>query len=443
MADDLKRLIEGVVPSSVGVELTSRCNLRCQYCSVPHAPAYGAEDLRADFMSKSLELLRGVPLQSLSLSGRGEISYAEHWPSVLRRYQELPVPTQLISNLAIPLSWEQACALASIDALGFSVDTLDRDLLRRVRKGADLRNIIANMGMLKAAAVHIGKAQLNFDLFSVVTVATVSSLSTVAAFAVAMGAGTWHLQDLVMDYSDLAEEVDTRHLSVLSPAEMKQAAADIDRARTIAEAGGVRVDIWPPFEAFLNGAPVESSEITSAHLGRHRRHAIPLKPGETRDCFQPWDYVLLMANGGAEPCCGGYGAIGSYTDANSIEEVANGEGFQALRRELLSGDLSELCRKCSLRAPIDITEFRAKVEHLMLRPSASAVIPGASVENIRRRSDFDRLDPKRPVYIYGTGRGGHIARDAIIKFTGIAPVGFVSTSGGAPFLGLPLSLIHI
>jgi molybdenum cofactor biosynthesis enzyme MoaA len=436
MDDTLNSLTENVLPTSIGVELTSRCNLRCQYCSVPHAPSYGAEDLRPDYTAKALDLLRGEPLLAVALSGRGEISYAEHWPETIRRFQTLQVPTQLITNLAIPLTWEQACVLASIDSLGFSIDSLNRDLLRKVRKGADLRNIMANMAMLKAAAIHIGRPALAFDLFSVVTVSTVWGLEEVAAFAAAMGARQWHLQDLVMDYSELAEEVDVRHLSTLPADRLREAAGVIFRAKQVAEGKGVTVDIWPPFAQFLNGeASMETHAVEAPHLGRHLRHAMPLKPGETRDCFQPWVYMLLMANGGAEPCCGGYGAIGDYTDASTLADVANNENVRALRRQLLTGELSELCQTCSLRGGIPVAEFQAKIAQMMAR-TPPVDVDGATVILIKDYPDFSTLDPARPIVVYGTGRAGRVVYDAVHKHVGRAPDGYVSTNGGAPVEGV-------
>lgn len=359
--DGLEALVDGVRPISIAVELTSRCNLRCTYCSVPHSPAYGAVDMSPETVDHVLDLLRGERLVGVGLSGRGELTHIDDWEGLVGRFKALRVNISVVTNLSTPLTWDMAHTLAGLDRLGVSIDTVDREVLRKMRRSVDLRTILSNICMIRAAALEMGKPRFGFGIFTVVNVSTVFELSKVAALTAVLGANSLQLQDLVMDYSDRVTDVDIRHISALPPDQLRKAVKEIMRAKAICDANRILFNVWEPFQAFMCGIPLESETVDSPHLDRYVRRGIPVAPGETRDCLQPWQGIHFMADGGVEPCCGGYGSVGSYKDAASLKEAANGEGIKTLRRELLTGNLSDLCRRCIVRGAVPIETLRAQV----------------------------------------------------------------------------------
>src|SRR5262249_30091708 len=71
-----------------------------------------------------------------------------------------------------------------------------------------------------------------------------------------------------------------------------------------------------------------------------------LAPGLTRVCMQPWNRVIIQADGQVLPCCYGADAIGNIA-TQTFEDVANGDKLVALKESLLTGrGLSPQCQNC-------------------------------------------------------------------------------------------------
>ena len=214
-----------VKPNSVrswSIELTSRCNLRCTYCSVPHWPAYGAADMTVDQVSKILSLLKEGSINQLSVSGRGELTYLEGWMEFVQFFLNFGIPLHTVTNLAKPLTWEEAELLARFNYLAISIDSADQEQMKRVRKGADLRNIIYNVEMINAAAISQGRDKMPFTIISVLNKSNAFKIRELAALVVSLGATSLSLQDLVMDYSQDVDTVDVSHISHLSADELRE-----------------------------------------------------------------------------------------------------------------------------------------------------------------------------------------------------------------------------
>ncbi len=60
------------------------------------------------------------------------------------------------------------------------------------------------------------------------------------------------------------------------------------------------------------------------------------------------------------PCCFFEEKLGSVA-AHSLQDVVEGEAFQKLRRELVTGELRPNCRSCSARPLIDRAAFQQKL----------------------------------------------------------------------------------
>lgn len=91
------------------------------------------------------------------------------------------------------------------------------------------------------------------------------------------------------------------------------------------------------------------------------------EPGEgksTRDCIEPWFYAQLRANNDVLPCCW-RPAIGKLGPGQSLGDVLNGFAMRKLRYELLTGDLDELCKTCSVRPLTDTETLRTHLDQEM------------------------------------------------------------------------------
>lgn len=119
-------------------------------------------------------------------------------------------------------------------------------------------------------------------------------------------------------------------------------------------------------------------------------------PGETRDCTDPWKFLILRADGDVCLCCRSP-AVGNLGD-RSLESILDGEPARALRRELLSGELADHCRLCCERGVTTPDALRGDVEKLLAQDDLD-VIEDLRAENkklMQARADlFQERDALR------------------------------------------------
>jgi len=84
------------------------------------------------------------------------------------------------------------------------------------------------------------------------------------------------------------------------------------------------------------------------------------KPGQTRDCLDPWKMSFVHADGSVTLCCWSR-SIGNIKDA-PFGEVLMNEAAREMRRGLLTGRIPEDCVHCPARTLVPVGEFRRKVE---------------------------------------------------------------------------------
>jgi hypothetical protein len=92
-----------------------------------------------------------------------------------------------------------------------------------------------------------------------------------------------------------------------------------------------------------------------------RLSSIP-QPGETRDCLDPWNTVLLHANGDVSLCCWSK-PVGNL-HGSTLPEILRNAQSKELRRTLLSGELVDDCRDCPARGLVSRGALKVKVEEL-------------------------------------------------------------------------------
>jgi hypothetical protein len=84
------------------------------------------------------------------------------------------------------------------------------------------------------------------------------------------------------------------------------------------------------------------------------------KPGETRDCLDPWKMSFVHADGSVSLCCWSR-SIGNIKDA-PFEELLMNDASKEMRRGLLTGRIPEDCVRCPARSLVPVAKFRKKVE---------------------------------------------------------------------------------
>ena len=84
------------------------------------------------------------------------------------------------------------------------------------------------------------------------------------------------------------------------------------------------------------------------------------KPGETRDCLDPWKMSFVHADGAVTLCCWSR-PVGNIKD-QPFAAILTNDMSREMRRGLLTGRIPEDCVHCPARTLVPVAQFRKKVE---------------------------------------------------------------------------------
>ncbi len=149
----------------VRFDLTSRCNLRCVYCAVSH-PDYQGMDMSAMDADRVVDIIIRLSkhnrLDPIDMNGHGETTFRADWTSICFALIEHGLKIRLTSNFAKAFTDEELEALACMTSIAVSIDTADRQLLPILRRKVDLRQIVANIALVRATALKLHRTPPEF-----------------------------------------------------------------------------------------------------------------------------------------------------------------------------------------------------------------------------------------------------------------------------------------
>jgi len=229
--------------STVLIELTTRCNLRCVYCAVNH-PDYEARDLGLD----PVEIVRAVAAlrpREVQISGHGESTIVAGWHELARELLALGCPLTITTNLARRLSDEEVQVLSEFDAITVSCDTADAETYALLRRGGRLERLVDNLRRLARACEEHPERRPYLAVNCVLTERSLGQIEGLVDWAADHGVACVSLTNLVV-HPALAS------MSPGRPAGVAGARDAVERARARAHArgldfnvmGGLREALW-------------------------------------------------------------------------------------------------------------------------------------------------------------------------------------------------------
>ncbi len=353
----------------VQIELTTACNLRCVYCAVSD-PGYKGESMSVEVFTKIVDMCRKANVQLVNVSGHGETFNLPDWRDKIRLLLQDGFKLQSSTNAAVPWSWEDAELLSQFVQIMVSVDTVDPEKLRRLRRKVDLRTIIHNIVLVRTVAISQGRPPPRIDLACVLNDQSIRDLDRLVALAKAL--------DCQINLSNLIELhglTDTPPVSVFSlegPA-LVDAWRHYRKAADLADHLGVGFNMHPNLKDFLDRLPANgfaNSAVTAdwkanyrgADQTRYRACTDLLAQGEVRDCLDPWTMLYFGIDGTVHQCCTSpFNPIGHVAEVDSIDDLFGSERSDAFRRGLWEGRPVGACLNCIGRRSCAAQDLRARV----------------------------------------------------------------------------------
>lgn len=356
---ELNELVASSSTDTVFIELTTRCNLRCVYCAVSQ-PTYRGIDLALEGFENFVEQMKARRVRHVNLNGHGESTIIRDWEAYADRLADAGFGLSITTNLAKRLKPEEVATLSRFDRILVSIDTVDGDLLARLRRGSNLERILENIQLVLDFASLRGR-EPEIAVSCTVGDLTAAGVADLAETLLRHGVRVFRFGDL-SEYGAIEGVLRMRHVSHL-PAEARPAvreAFEIALER-IAEAGGV-AEVDASLRSWLDENTERSvhSEARHAAAGDKTVWADEVGHGMTRDCLDPWKLAFVQSDAAVRPCCFFEEQLGTLA-TTELDQIVEGDAFRALRTELLTGNLRPNCRNCQSRALIDVESFKEKV----------------------------------------------------------------------------------
>lgn len=176
-------------PLFANIEITTRCHLACPHCARTR-DTRPSEDMPLDRFERILDLLPRA--RRITLVGLGETLLHPELEAFVaaaksrRRHVGLVTSGQLLTP-------ERGAALAEagLDAIAFSLDAVEPDLVQRVRPGSRIDTILAHIRAFGDLAPGVSRA-----VFSAVSLDTAPHLEALAEAVAQLGVQAWMLSDL-------------------------------------------------------------------------------------------------------------------------------------------------------------------------------------------------------------------------------------------------------
>ncbi len=282
-----KGLVIPPFPNRVTVELTNNCNLKCAMCPRVYMESSKGY-MSMPLFKKIIDEISTYNNIALVPFFRGESLLHPEFIEMMTYVKEKDIsPVQLTTN-ATTLTEDIAQALIDIelDFVSFSVDSIDHDIYSKIRKGADLQNVLKNIEKFSEIKRKRGQDKPEIQVSVVKTESTIDRIDEFVDF--------W--QDRV------------------------------DRVRVYEEhsKGG-------NYGSLPKGYNVTSSE-------------------ERRPCLKPFSDFIIYWDGSAALCNHDWDrkdTIGNVNH-NSIKEIWQNDKYKKIRDAHIKNndDLEELCKRC-------------------------------------------------------------------------------------------------
>jgi MoaA/NifB/PqqE/SkfB family radical SAM enzyme len=176
--------------------VTTNCNLRCTYCGVSH-PAYRGEDFDLSHIDELTEGLAAAHVRMVQISGHGETTMLPGWERLGAAFQHRGITVCITSNFSKTFSAAEIDALAEMGHITVSIDTVDRELLKALRRKVDLRTILYNMQMVRLRAAQTHHRPVTFNWQCTLSDAVVAGLPDWLELGILSGVTHFTLGNLI------------------------------------------------------------------------------------------------------------------------------------------------------------------------------------------------------------------------------------------------------
>lgn len=356
------------------IEFTSRCNLRCVFCAASQ-PYYKGIDLSRETLEMVIEDFKKRKIKRVCVSGHGETTIYKDWHLYCNRLIESGISLHIISNFAKALSSDELETLSGFHSVEISCDTADPELFKKLRRGTSLERLVTNLMNLRKIKEKNRRELPHISFSCVVSNRNVLMLKEYIDFGIRHGVEHFNFCNLVK-YPPVEDGIAVDHVTEMPLEEMKKALSVLTGVFGFLERSGLEYHVQQGLMDSLSEkirqldssreipdpspAPDYGGDIQDRQELKPKKYSSRRDPSQTRDCLDPWSFFLVQSSGNVLPCCWQV-PIGSISRGQPLSELLDNLLIRRIRKELLTGSLSQECLQCPSRGWTTTEDLKRKV----------------------------------------------------------------------------------
>jgi radical SAM protein with 4Fe4S-binding SPASM domain len=324
-------------PRDIYLENTSRCNLKCITCPRTYLPFFKGKDLDTEVFEIAKKELFPY-LTSITINGFGEPMISSKFGFLLEEISKNNITPRFVTNgMCLTEEWIRVLLKHNI-SFGVSLDGAHEDTMRKIRKGASLKKIVASMHLFS----DIKKREHLNSGSSIETIVFVGLKSNIK-----------DLPDLVTLASDLGiPKIIVLHLSesIHPPWVRRQSLRHhkqlANKYFMIAKERAEKLGVDLLVNLFATGNDINPKRNTAPESTRYTRYRFSKK------CPIPWTSAVIKTNGDVTPCCACAEIMGNVKK-KGFANVWNNSKYRNFRKRINTNFPPLDCRNCNLNFGIN------------------------------------------------------------------------------------------
>ena len=299
------------LPLEADIEPTTNCNLKCVMCQTTN--------WKRPVKEISLELLRRIldeipSLRRVKLQGMGEPFMHSRLCEMIRIMAERDIEVTTVTNGVLVNETKQKKLFESgARRIYFSLDTLDPETYRKIRRGDHLKRVLENM----KNTVNSSPEHLDVCTMTVVMKNNVDELYSLAEYVTGMGVKHIAFQT---DLTSWGKEEWEKNNEI--QAEKEKVTEVFERISSLCDKNNIELEI------------IKNKQLKRGHK-----------------CQWPFHQVYITCDGYVQPCCRiSDPQIFTFGNMNThaFEKIWNGADYRAFRGKLTGKNIPALCKMCYL-----------------------------------------------------------------------------------------------
>jgi len=326
-----------ILPRNVFIEVTNRCNLRCETCPRTYATTELPKDLS---LEEFVAIAEQFPeMERAVLHGIGEPLLNAQLAEMIRYLKGRGVTVLFNSNgTLLDPPHQEALALSGLDEYRLSLDAAHPELYAKIRGRPYFDRVITHLTQFVKTISDLGTHTPRLSIWCMAMKENIEDLPALVTLAADMGVHEVYLQRLTYMVSK-----DERY----GLGQQEQALFGNLQAR--------ESDVIEQCEVLSREAGISFQASGATDPGHSLRGAESTAAQPWSACLRPWTTAYITANGNALPCCISPFSTARYDELilgnvwqKPFKDIWNDVSYRRWREAVLGPKPHQACTGCGV-----------------------------------------------------------------------------------------------